>query len=520
MPTFTQASITRIAADVTLVPSMSHGFWRIAEEDPSRVAVIDDANTPHTAGALLASANQLVHALRGLGLQTGDVVAIATGNRVEFLALYMAALQAGWYFAPLNTGLTAREIAHVIGDARPKLLVVDARSAPAALPAAGSIPVFAVDDVPDTRPFATLLDGQPTSPPRDRVAGDRLFYTSGTTGLPKAVRRRIRGESPEQAARSAEAHLGGVAGIAPRSNAVHCVTSPLYHSASLLWCVDHLHLGHAVVLMEKWAPEPMLERIARHRVTGALMVPTHFHRLLALPDDVRTRHDVSSLRHIIHTGAACPIEVKRRMLAWWGPCLYEVYGAAEGGGTRIGPDEWLAHPGSVGKSHGRIRILRDDGTPCDANETGAVYMKLGTPFEYGGDPRKTAAARRGTFFTVGDLGHLDAEDYLFLDGRASDLIISGGTNIYPAEVEAVLATHPAVADVAVFGVPDEEWGERVKALVELRANVVADEAALIAYCRERLAHYKCPRTIVFIDRLPRDAAGKIRKHELRERYRD
>jgi long-chain acyl-CoA synthetase len=493
-------------------------FWTSAAAHPDEVVVIDDAGVEYTAGTVLTLANQLVHSLRAHGLQRGDVVAVALRNRVEMIAVYMAALQAGWYFAPMNTGLAAPEIAHILGDSGAKVMIVDAHSVDAAR-AAANVPLYAVDEIDGVTPFAALIAGQPTTTPDDRVAGDRLFYTSGTTGRPKAVKRRIRGETPEQAAASAAQHLAGVAEIQPHSHAVHLVTSPLYHSASLLWCVDHLHLGHRVVLMDKWSAEGTLERIARYRVTGALVVPTHFYRLLALPDDVRARFDLSSLRTVIHTGAACPAHIKRRMLEWWGPVLYEVYGAAEGGGTRISPTEWLAHPGSVGKGWGRIRVLRADGEPCAPGETGTVYMKAGAaPFEYHNDPDKTAAAKRGTFFTVGDLGYLDAEDYLFLNGRASDMIISGGVNIYPAEIEAVLVTHPDVADAAVFGIPDDEWGEQVKAVVEPRPGASAHLATeLGAYCREKLAAHKCPRSIDFAT-LPRDANGKLRKRDLRDPY--
>ena len=500
-------------------------FWAIAAREPSRLAVIGADGDEHTAGEVLAGCNRLVHGLRQHGIAPGEPIAVALTNRVELLELYFAALQAGWYFAPIHVGLTAPEIAHILVDSGARVLVFDDRSQPAVTAAARSIgladeAMFAVGGATGARPLDDVVRGQSADSPPDRTAGDRLFYTSGTTGQPKAVRRPLANRRPETAGVAAAAHLAGVAGIAPDSGAVHLVTSPLAHSASLLWCTDHMHLGHTVVLMDRWTPEAMLDRMQRHRVTGALVVPTHFHRLLSLPDDVRTRFDPSSLRHVVHTGAPCPVDIKRRMLAWWGWVIYEVYGAAEGGGCRIGPDEWLAHPGSVGKGHGRIRVLRDDGSACAPGEIGTVYLKSGPqPFAYHNDPDKTAAARRGTFFTVGDLGRLDADDYLYLAGREADLILSGGVNVYPAEVEEVLAMHPAVDDVAVIGMPDPEWGERVVAIVVLHAEIAGGAdciAELGAHCRERLAGYKCPRTIVFVDALPRDDSGKLSRRKLRE----
>jgi long-chain acyl-CoA synthetase len=312
-------------------------------------------------------------------------------------------------------------------------------------------------------------------------------------------------------------------GIRPREG-VHLVVSPLYHTAVLNFCTNHLHFGHTVVLMDRWTPEDMLERVARHRVTNTHMVPTQFRRLLSLPAEVKQRADVSSLRHVIHSAAPCPVDVKRQMLDWWGDVIYEYYAASEGGGTLATPQDWRAHPGTVGKAWpiSTLRVVRDDDRDCAPGEVGTVYMRMGPHrFEYHKDKQKTASTWRDEFFTVGDAGYLDAEGFLFLCDRKSDMIISGGVNVYPAEIEAVLHGHPAVADVAVFGVPDDDWGEQIKAVVETApasppGPALAEE--ILGYCRERLASFKCPKTIDFTAALPRDPNGKLYKRKLRDPY--
>lgn len=505
------------------------GFWAQAQRDPSFVAAIDPQGLPVQAGALLAASNQLAHGLRRLGLARGAVLAVSTKNRVELLELYFAAAQIGLYFTPINIRLTAPELGYLLADSEAAAFVFDGETAArteAAVRAHGARReiCIALDRAVGFRPFEALKEGMPSAPPTDRSAGEKMYYTSGTTGRPNAVRRPLPADVPERAGAAALAHLGAVAGFEPADGTVHLAASPLYHSGALLWCTDHLHLGHRVVLMDQWTPEGMLERVDRHGVTASFMVPTHFRRLLALPDEARARYRLSSLRRVVHAAAPCPVEVKRQMLAWWGPVIYEVYGSAEGGGTCVGPTEWLENPGTVGRdgSLTLVRVLRDDGTECAAGEVGTVFLKhLAAPFEYWKDPAKTAAARRGELFTVGDVGYLDAHGYLFLCDRKSDVIISGGVNIYPAEVEAVLTAHPRVGDAAVFGVPDADLGERVKALVEPRTGVEAGPALareLLEHLRERLAPFKCPRAIDFVTSLPRDPSGKLYKRALRDPY--
>ncbi|HEX4530380.1 MAG TPA: AMP-binding protein, partial [Acidimicrobiia bacterium] len=306
-------------------------------------------------------------------------------------------------------------------------------------------------------------------------------------------------------------------------DAVHLVTSPMYHLSPLNFGYFSLHLEHTVVLMERWDAERALQLIEQYHVTDVAMVPTQMHRLMALPDAVRAEYDVSSLRQLIHAAAPCPIELKRRLFDWLGPVVYEFYGASEGGGTLARPEEWLAHPGTVGRpwSGADVKVLDDDGNEVAPGTVGTVYLKLMGEFAYKGDPVKTAANRHGDYFTVGDMGELDDEGFLYLRDRKIDMIVSGGVNIYPAEVEAVLLSHPAVGDAAVFGIPHDDWGEEVKAVVEPAGGVAPSPelaAELLAHCEDALARYKLPRSVEFVDAMPRDPNGKLYKRTLRDPY--
>jgi long-chain acyl-CoA synthetase len=306
-------------------------------------------------------------------------------------------------------------------------------------------------------------------------------------------------------------------------DAVHLVTSPMYHMSPLAFGYFSLHFEHTVVLMDTWDAERALELVERYRVTDVAMVPTQLHRLMQLSDDVRARYDVSSLRQVIHAAAPCPVDLKRRLFDWLGPVVYEFYGATEGGGTLAKPRDWLAHPGTVGRPWpgADVKVLDDDGNEVPAGTVGTVYLKLMGDFAYKGDPAKTAANRRGEYFTVGDMGELDGDGFLYLRDRKIDMIISGGVNVYPAEVEATLLSHPLVGDAAVFGVPNDDWGEEVKAVVEPVAGVETSAelaAELVAHCEASLARYKCPRSIDFTDALPRDPNGKLYKRTLRDPY--
>jgi long-chain acyl-CoA synthetase len=504
-----------------------NSFWLVAAKDPNHTALITPEGRPVSAGELLGACNQVVHALRARGLGDGATVAVALPNGAEMLEMYLAAMQAGWYITPLNTHLTPAEIAYVLGDARVEAFVAHERVADKAQEAArraGLAPAscWAAGTIPGFGDYAALKASQPAARPEARRGGQLLQYTSGTTGRPKGIRRKLEPIDPDVQAHAYSAQLARF-DITPGGDGVHLCGSPMYHLAALSYAFFSLHFGHSVVLMDKWTPESCLERIERYRVTTTQMVPTQFHRLLQLPPEVRARYDCSSLRQVLHAAAPCPVDVKRRMLEWWGPVIYEYYGASEGGGTLVKPREWLERPGTVGRAWegAEVRIYDDTGKQLGPGEVGNVYMKLMGDFEYGGDPQKTRAARIGNFFTPGDVGWLDADGYLFLSDRKIDMIISGGVNIYPAEVEGALLQHPAVGDAAVFGIPDADWGEQVKAVIEPAAGhsagpELADQ--LMAHCRELLAGYKCPRSIDFATELPRDPNGKLYKRKLRDPY--
>jgi long-chain acyl-CoA synthetase len=505
------------------------GFWALAQADPEHLALVDPEGTELSAGDLLGRTNQVVHALRALGMEQGDVVATVLPNGIEMVELYLAALQAGWYLVPINHHLVAPEIAYILKDSGAKVFVGHERfgeacaeaARTAGTPAAGCL---AVGSIPGFGSFAELRDAQPTTLPEGRTLGDVMNYTSGTTGNPKGIFRRLPGISPEEGALG----LSGILflfSINPGGDDVHIVGSPLYHTAVLRFGSASLHLGHTVVMMDKWDPEEMLALIERYRVTTSHMVPTQFHRLLALPEEIRAKYDLSSLRHMIHAAAPCPVDVKHKMIEWWGSCIDEYYAASEGGGTLVNTEEWLKKPGTVGRPWpiSEIAIFDDEGNRIEEPDViGTVYMAMSSgDFEYHHDKEKTQKNRIGKFFTVGDVGLLDADGYLFLRDRKIDMIISGGANIYPAEIENVLLSHPKVGDAAVFGIPNEDWGEEVKAVIEPAAGVEGSEELaqdILEFCAGRLARFKTPKTIDFVAELPRDPNGKLYKRKLRDPY--
>lgn len=503
------------------------GFYEIARNDPDRPAVLAPG-VPMSYGELHAEVNRLSSALAGIGLRPGDTLATVLGNRPEFLTVLLAAVQSGLYLVPVSRHLTAPEIGHILADSGAKAVITESVLAEAVSGAADEAGVPAggrvsVDGGDGYRSMAALCAAGGAEPPAERRMGSVMLYTSGTTGRPKGVRRPLLDIAPEVLIDIMRRTLGRHLGLEP-GDEVHLAVGPLYHSAPCVHAMMALNLGHAVVVAPRFHPEHTLELIQRHGVTNTFMVPTMFHRMLALPDGVRARYDLSTLRQVYHSAAPVPVETKQKMMQWWGPVLYEYYGSTESGPVVVAtPHEWLARPGTVGRAVDgvRIRILDPEGAELPPGETGLIYASGQPGFEYHGDPAKTAAAMRGDYYTPGDLGRLDEDGWLYMSDRRTDLIISGGVNVYPAEIESVLLQHPAVADVAVIGVPDDDWGQRVVALVEPAEDSGPGEglaAELLAHCEPRLAKLKHPRRVEFRESLPRTPSGKLSRRRVRDAY--
>jgi long-chain acyl-CoA synthetase len=507
------------------------GLWNIAREQPALTAVVGPDGERLDYAELATRADRYARGLQTLGLRPGDTLAMMLPNGVDLIAVYFAATQIGLYVVPVNWHLVGAEVGYLLADSEAKVFIAHQRfdavaveAVDRAKTAAGSlIARFAVGEVAGFAPLADLGADEPPGRPEERTLGAPMVYTSGTTGRPKGVRRPLTGADPDEMP-AAGRWFFTIFELQPFDGHVHLCCSPLYHTAVLNVATLAIQHGHPTVLMDRFDAEEMLRLIDRHRVTYSHMVPTQFSRLLALPEQVRDSYDVSSLRNMIHGAAPCPAEVKRQMLKWWGPVVTEYYAATEGGGATITATEWLERPGSVGKAWpgSVIRILDDAGQDVPVNTPGLVYLRMGTSnFEYHGDKEKTQAARVGDLFTLGDIGYLDDEGYLYLCDRKSDMIITGGVNVYPAEIEGELSSHPAVADVAVFGIPHPEWGEEIKAVVQLAEGVQpSDELAteLIEFARRRLAGFKVPRSVDFAEELPREPNGKLYKRRLRDPY--
>ena len=506
------------------------GVWWIAEDHPDSPAIVDSpTGRTMSYGELVAAAHRVAHALRAHGLQTGDVVGYALPNDVDAVIWQLATNEIGLRYLSFNPTLSASEFQSILEHSGATVLVVhpdyldrftDSQTAASVslrvLVGGGDPPdgFVAVDD---------LVANQPAAPPPDRVTGAPMPYSSGTTGKPKGIVRALPQLDPSAAANAA-AVFGRAFQFLP-FDGVHLVSTGMHHGGCQSFYLAALHVGQPLAIMGRFDAEKTLALIEKHSVTTAYMVPTQFVRMLKLPDEVRGRYDLSSLKSVVHSAAPCPNEVKKQMLDWWGPVLWETYGGTEGAATIAKPHRWLAKPGTVGRAvRGvTVRILDDAGAELAPNAIGSVYIEMdhGANFEYRNDPDLTASAYRGSAFTLGDMGYLDDDGYLFICDRAKDMIISGGVNIYPAEVEGVLSTHPAVADAAVIGIPDPEWGEQVKAVVELVAGAAASSELteeLIAYCRARLAGYKCPRSVDFATTLPRTETGKLLKRQLRDDF--
>ncbi|MGD8862445.1 MAG: AMP-binding protein [Myxococcales bacterium] len=508
-----------------MMTGMTTAVW--ARLLPDAPAIFSD-HGDRTFAELNRRANQLVRALRARGLKAGDAVAMMCSNRPEFAEVYAATRRSGLRLTTINWHLTGEEAAYIADDCDAKALIVDGRFQEAGRKAASAAPKATVrlaigDPIDGFESYDETVSAQDGSDIDDPSVGASMLYTSGTTGRPKGVHRKAGATMLSSGGGGARSVLMG---DYRTGQDVHLCTGPLYHAAPLAFSLAVPHMfGCAVVMMDGWDAERSLELIEKHRVTHTHMVPTMFHRMLSLPDEVRQARDVSSLRFVLHGAAPCPVPVKQELIEWLGPVVHEYYAATEGVGCIVDSETWLKKPGTVGKpADNHIKIMDEEGTELPPGQAGLVYMKAPESgrFEYYKDSGKTDDAYRGDYFTLGDVGYLDEDGYLFLTDRSANLIISGGVNIYPAEVEAVLLTHEAVGDVAVIGVPNSEWGEEVKAVVELhdRQRPSPELAeSLIAHCREHLAKYKWPRSVDFVDRLPRHDNGKLYKKALRERYR-
>jgi len=479
-----------------------------------------------TYGELEARSNQGAHLFRSLGLNTGDAIAFFIDNHPRYYELLWAAQRSGLRFTCLSSKLTTGEVEYIVEDCGAKVLVASANLAEMSLAAAPLIPRVALFMVGGaSSPYASFEAARaafPTTPIADQTAGSAMLYSSGTTGRPKGVRRAGAGD-PAIDAPNGLAMIGqALYGWTP--DTVYLSPAPLYHAAPLGWSMAVQALGGTVVMMERFDPEDALRFIEHYRITSAQWVPTHFVRMLKLPPEARERHDMSSLKAVFHAAAPCPVPVKEQMISWWGPIVHEYYAGTEGNGfCIINSQEWLAHKGSVGRGMtAQVRICDDEGEPLPPRTEGMVFFEGGGQFEYHGDPAKTAESRnKHGWTTLGDVGWLDEEGYLYLTDRKSFMIISGGVNIYPQELENVLIGHPKVADAAVVGAPDEEMGEKVVAVIQpMDWAEAGDElrAELMAYARQHLSHIKSPRVIDFMAELPRHATGKLYKRLIRDAY--
>jgi long-chain acyl-CoA synthetase len=503
---------------------------KYAEQYPDRPAfIMAESGEVVTYRDYEARCNRLAHLLRERGLRRLDHYAIFMENNVHYMETCGAGERAGLYYTCVNSYLTAEELAYIVNNSESQVLITSEHRREVALAALADCPhvqLCIVVDGPGDGERAVNLDeataGFPDTPIADECLGTAMLYSSGTTGQPKGILRPLPEEPPEYALPVFQ-YLMNM--WRHREGMIHLIPAPLYHSAPHGALNFTTRCGGTTVVMERFDPELFLSLVEKYRVTDSQLVPTMFSRMLKLPGEVRDKYDVSSLQFAVHGAAPCPVPVKQQMMEWWGPILHEYYGATEAQGlTACEADEWLTHPGTVGQvKFGEMHILDEDMQPCPTGTVGTVWFVNASEFEYFNDTERTAEAYSPdrTMSTVGDMGYVDEEGYLYLTDRATFMIVSGGVNIYPQECENLLITHPKVMDAAVFGVPNEDFGEEVKAVVqampiETPGDDLADE--LMQFCREHLAAMKCPRSIDFIDELPRLPTGKLYKRVLRDRY--
>ncbi|MEM7019908.1 MAG: acyl-CoA synthetase [Pseudomonadota bacterium] len=495
---------------------------------PDKAALIDAVTgTEITYAELELRSRQCTHLFAAEGLVFGDHIAVMTENVLEAMVVAWAAMRSGLYLTPINWHLNADEAGYVVQDCMAKWLLIS--------PGVGAV-AEELDQSLDTnisrwttgpamgayRDLNARLNEMGDVPLEEELQGAIMFYSSGTTGRPKGILRALERRPTDSEDNPMGALLGMLYGFTPDS--IYLCPAPLYHAAPLMWSMAIHALGATIVVMRKFDETACLELIQQYRVDRMQVVPTMFVRMLKLPEAERLQYDVSSLEMVIHAAAPCPVEVKQQMLDWWGPIIHEYYAGSEGGGyVASTPEEWLARPGTVGKSLvGALHIVDEQGNDLPPGEIGTVYFDGNADFEYHGDPEKTKDTYNDKgWHTLGDMGYMDEEGFLFLTDRKSHMIISGGVNIYPQEAENILTAHPDVLDVAVIGVPNEEYGEEVKAVVQLlNAEQASSEMAakLIQFCQDKLAKYKCPRSIDFVTELPRLPSGKLLKRQLRNQY--
>jgi long-chain acyl-CoA synthetase len=499
-----------------------------AATHPERAAVITSSGITVTFGELEARSCQLAQALFAYGLRVGDKVAVLLVNDHRTHEVAWGLQRSGLFLTFINTHLTVDEAAYIVNDCGARVVIASAALAPLAEAMVEVTPgvelrlAIGGQSPAGYDAYDEFVRDHPTTPLADEQEGSAMLYSSGTTGRPKGIRRPLSG-LPFGSDAILAPMLGGIMGF--KEGDVYLNPAPLYHSAPLTWSMTAHRMGGTVVVMERFDPEDCLNLITEYHVTHGQFVPTMFVRMLKLTDRARSSHDLSSLQSVVHAAAPCAPEVKRRMIEWWGPVIHEYYSGTEGGGlTWITSEQWLAHPGSVGAPvMGVVYICDDDGNVLPAGEDGVVWFGgRENTFVYNNDPEKTKQTfnERG-WTTLWDVGHLDEDGYLYLTDRKLFMIVSGGVNIYPQEIEDVLVLHPAVADVAVFGVPDPEMGEEVKAVVQPAPGSkpgpeLAEE--IMAYCRAKLSHFKCPRSVDFIEEMPRGENGKLYKRQLRDAY--
>ncbi|WP_219469325.1 acyl-CoA synthetase [Nonomuraea rhizosphaerae] len=501
----------------------------IAAVTPDKPAVImAGSGQVITYRQLDEESNRLAHLFRAAGLRQGDHIAFMLGNHPLFLTIAWAAYRSGLYFTAISSRLQTDELAYIVNNCEARVFISEHALAEVATSVTAVTPGVQLRLMLDGaaegfQAYEEAVAGHPVTPIADESQGSDMLYSSGTTGRPKGIKPAL----PNAPLTEPNILLKLIEGLfAPTADSVYLSPAPLYHAAPLRYSLTFQRLGSTVVVMERFDPERFLETVERYKVTHAQLVPTMFIKMLKLPPEIRKKYDLSSLACAIHAAAPCPIPVKQQMIEWWGPIIHEYYAGTEGNGfLYTGSQDWLEHPGTVGRSLlGSVHICDEDGNELQPGEHGTIYFESPARFEYHGDPDKTRSVQdpqgRG-WTTLGDIGYLDADGFLYLTDRRSYMIISGGVNIYPQEAENVLCLHPKVADVAVFGVPDEEMGEQVKAVIQPSSMAEAGpalEAELIEYCRERLAHYKCPRSVDFREELPRHPTGKLYKRLLKDEY--